>query len=55
MSQFLGILGLVGYAIVIVGAAAFSTWLIVKLFPSPEAREGKRLEEERAQAAASGG
>ncbi len=51
MYQFLGILGLVGFGIVIIGAAAFSTWLIVKLFPAPEDREAMRLEEEQKQQA----
>ena len=49
MNQFLGILGLVGFAIVIIGAAAASTWGIVKLFPAPEDREAMRLDEERNQ------
>jgi hypothetical protein len=50
--QLLGILGLAGFAIAVLAAAAFSTWLIVKLFPAPEDREAERLEEERKQAAA---
>ena len=51
MHQFLGILGLLGFGIAIIGAAAGSTWLIVKLFPAPEDREAMRLEEERKQQA----
>ncbi len=47
MNQFLGILGLAGFAIVIIGAAAASTLGIVKLFPAPEDREAMRLDEER--------
>ena len=36
MTQFVGILGFIGFAIAIVGLAAGSTWLIVRLFPAPE-------------------
>jgi len=47
VNQFLGILGLAGFAIAIIGAAAASTLGIVKLFPAPEDREAMRLDEER--------
>ena len=52
MHQLLGILGLAGFAIAVLGAAAGSTWLIVKLFPAPEDREAMRLEDEAKQASA---
>lgn len=36
MTQLLGILGLLGFAVAILALAAGSTWGIVKLFPAPE-------------------
>jgi hypothetical protein len=52
VNQFLGILGLAGFAVAVIGAAAFSTWLIVRLFPAPEDREAMRLAEEAKQGSA---
>ena len=46
MYQFLGIIGLLGFGVAVISAAAGSTWLIVRLFPAPEDREAMRLEEE---------
>ena len=46
MYEFLGILGLFGFGVAVISAAAASTWLIVRLFPAPEDREAMRLEEE---------
>ena len=48
MTQFLGILGLIGFGIAILALAAFSTWAIVKLFPAPE---DKAAEEQATPAA----
>jgi hypothetical protein len=41
MSTFLGLLGLVGYIVLIVGLAAGITWLVVKLSPSQSAKQAE--------------
>ena len=41
MEDFLGLLGLIVYVILVVSLAAGVTWVVVKLFPSQEKKKAK--------------